>query len=357
MGNPKISVILPCYHVEMYLDSIFKDLKAQTFSDFEMLFVNDGGGEKLSHLLADMESQDARVVVIDKKNGGVSSARNVGIKQAKGEWVVFVDPDDRLEPFYLQTLYDVVADGEVLLGIGGFKEYYVEQDVWCDHTLPENMKEVALKDCYHLFERGQIPEPWNKIYNATFLREQSLSFDETKSYREDFYFNLQFLNLIDTVSIVSDCGYRYIRNGQSATQKYHVNYKASCEEVYDCEKHLLLKFGKTERELEAQYVKKSAFNAYTYVINYFKIGNRLSFCQKKKCIKEEIIEDKRLMQALRQHRLGGGNINAVMLCKHLLLTRQAWLVAVVFQILFFMKNNFVWLFNWYDTHLSGKLRK
>ncbi len=70
MYNPKISVILPCYHVEEYLASIFKDLKAQTFEAFEMLFVNDGGGERLSRMLADMERQDSRVVAIEKNNGG-----------------------------------------------------------------------------------------------------------------------------------------------------------------------------------------------------------------------------------------------------------------------------------------------
>lgn len=70
MDKPKISVILPCYHVEKYLAAIFEDLKAQTFEAFEMLFVNDGGGERQSHMLADLKRQDSRVVAIDKQNGG-----------------------------------------------------------------------------------------------------------------------------------------------------------------------------------------------------------------------------------------------------------------------------------------------
>lgn len=356
MSTPKISVVLPCYHVEMYLSSIFNDLRAQTFKDFEMLFVNDGGGEKLSRMLADLESQDARVVVVDKKNGGVSSARNLGIEQAKCEWIVFVDPDDRLESFYLQTLYDAIVDKKVLLGIGGFKEYYVGQDVWCDHTLPESKNVAELKDCYYIFDKEQISAPWNKIYNAAFLREHTLRFDETKSFGEDIYFNLQLFDLIDTLAIISDCGYRYIRNVQSATQKYHANYKAAQEDVYACEKHLLLRLGETEQVIEEQYVKKSSFRAYTYVINYFKKGNHLSLCQKTMHIKKEIIGDTHLMQALHLNRYRKEGIN-VMLCTHLLLIRQAWLVAAIFQILFLLKNNFMGLFNWYDTHLSGKLKK
>lgn len=228
--------------------------------------------------------------------------------------------------------------------------------MWCDHTLKESKKNVLLKDCYHLFNPEQISAPWNKIYNAEFLREHILRFDETKSFSEDKFFNLRLFGLIDTIAIVSDSGYRYIRNVQSATQKYHANYKAALEEVDRSESNLLRKFGKTEQELEEQYVKSAAFKSYIYVINYFKIGNGLSFRLKAKVIKDEILGDKHLVEALRRHHFRWEGIN-VTLCTHLLLTRQAWLVAAVFQLLFVMKNNFMGLFNWYDAHLSGKLKK
>ena len=314
------------------------------------------GGKTLSDIIRSFAAQDERVVAIDKENGGVSSARNLGIEKARGEWIVFVDPDDRLEPFYLQALYDAVADGNALLGIGGFKEYYAGQNVWCDHTLTGSTKGILLKDSFNLFNAEQISAPWNKIYNAMFLREHALRFDESKSFSEDKFFNLQLFGLIDTIAIVSDCGYRYIRNVQSATQKYHANYKTALEEVDGSERRLLEKFGKTKQELEEQYVKSAPFKAYIYVINYFKIGNGLSFRQKVTVIKDEILGDKHLMVALRQHRFHREGIN-VTLCTHLLLTRQAWLVAAVFQLLFVMKNHFMGLFNWYDAHWSGKLKK
>lgn len=269
---------------------------------------------------------------------------------------MFVDPDDRLEPFYLQALYDAVAGGECALGIGGFKEYYEGQDVWREHSLTGYKGDVLLKDCYFLFDTLVLLQPWNKIFRTDFLRKNGLRFDETMSFGEDHFFCLQVFNLIDRVAVTPDSGYRYIRNVQSATQKFHANFKSGLEDVDACERSLFLKFGKTEKELEELYVKKAPSNAYICVINYFKIGNRLSFRQKAQTIKEEILCDKHLMQALRQHRFRREGIN-VTLCTHLLLSRQAWLVAAVFQLLFILKNNFMGLFNWYDAHLSGKLKK
>ncbi len=314
-----------------------------------------GGGKTLSDIIQSFAAQDERVVAIDKENGGVSSARNLGIEKARGKWIVFVDPDDRLEPFYLQALYDAVADGNALLGIGGFKEYYAGQNVWCDHTLTGYKKNELLKDCYSRLDSLVLLQPWNKIFNAGLLRRHGLQFDETKSFGEDHFFCLQAFNLIDTIAIAPDSGYRYIRNVQSATQKYHNKFKAGLEDVDACERKLLERFGMTEQELEGLYVKKAPSNAYICVINYFKIGNGLSFRQKVTVIKDEILGDKHLMMALRQHRFHREGIN-VTLCTHLLLSRQAWLVAMVFQLLFVMKNHFMGLFNWYDAHWSGKLK-
>ena len=103
--QPEVSVIIPCYHVEQYLDNLFNDLKKQSFKDYEAIFINDGSGDFLSEKIHSFARNDCRFIAIDKENGGVSTARNLGVKVARGKYLVFVDPDDRLGPEYLKSLY------------------------------------------------------------------------------------------------------------------------------------------------------------------------------------------------------------------------------------------------------------
>lgn len=100
MNNPKISVIVPVYNVEKYLRRCIDSILAQTFTDFELLLIDDGSKDNSRDLCDGYAMKDERVRVFHKKNGGVSSARNLGLDNAKGEWVSFVDADDYLDNCY-----------------------------------------------------------------------------------------------------------------------------------------------------------------------------------------------------------------------------------------------------------------
>ena len=105
LTNYNISVIFPCYKVNPFLESIYNDITNQTITDsVEYIFVDDGGGECQARLLDELAEKDPRIKVVHKENGGVSSARNVGIIIASGKWIVFVDPDDRMKPDHLERL-------------------------------------------------------------------------------------------------------------------------------------------------------------------------------------------------------------------------------------------------------------
>ena len=106
---PKISVIVPVYNVEKYLHRCVDSILAQTFTDFELLLINDGSKDSSGVICDEYAAKDSRVLVFHKENGGVSSARNMGLDNAKGEWISFVDSDDWVEKEYLETLYQ---DGE-----------------------------------------------------------------------------------------------------------------------------------------------------------------------------------------------------------------------------------------------------
>ncbi len=222
--NPKISVIIPCFNVEKHLKNIFEDLSMQTFTDAEFIFINDGGSETIDNITADFARMDSRVVSVRQRNEGVSSARNHGIELAKGEWIVFVDPDDRLENYYLESLILSVENTSINIGIGGFKQIFVRKGSMVDYTIKQHCGPMSLSEALAVAPPLQVP--WNKIYRLSFLKDNHLVFPLGVTYLEDEHFNLRLYQKVNFVSVVPDCGYRYMMYDEnSALSKYHVNLK------------------------------------------------------------------------------------------------------------------------------------
>jgi glycosyltransferase involved in cell wall biosynthesis len=353
MKQPKISVILPCYHVEKYLPNIHADLMAQTMKDFEVIYINDGGGGGISVLIHSFSGCNRNVRAIDKENGGVSSARNLGIDLAQGEWIVFVDPDDRLKPCFLQKLYDSVADSKSVVGIGGHKIYYVGQDIVKDCTLKTEGKDVELGEIYLSLTNFDINAPWNKIYKTNFLREHNFRFDENITMEEDRKFNLKVFRCISTVGMVKDCGYQYMMIPANATDHYHATWKQIHEANNNLERELLQKYGMTEVELRRKEEAEVVGQTYVYIINYFKHGSPLTLSQKAAKIREEIFGDKALMDALQKQVLHNKGTNRHTLCARLVVARREWTIVLMFQLLFYVKYHFITLFYWYNSRYGA----
>lgn len=104
---PQISVIIPVYNTEKYLPACLDSVCSQSFQDIEIICINDGSPDKSGEILAKYAEQDKRIVVVNQENKGLSGARNTGIQKANGQWICFVDSDDRIPNFALQTLYQI----------------------------------------------------------------------------------------------------------------------------------------------------------------------------------------------------------------------------------------------------------
>ena len=118
---PEISVIVPVYKAEQYLERCVKSILEQTYQNFELILVDDGSPDGSPILCDKWAKKDSRVHVIHKKNGGASSARNAGLKIAKGNWIAFADSDDWLDRTALKTLYDLANQYNVPMAIGGMR--------------------------------------------------------------------------------------------------------------------------------------------------------------------------------------------------------------------------------------------
>ncbi|MBQ5823850.1 MAG: glycosyltransferase [Clostridia bacterium] len=164
---PQISIVIPVYNVEAYISACITDILNQTFSDFELILVNDGSTDSSGSICDEFARIDNRIRVIHKKNGGASDARNCGIDVAKGDWIMFFDSDDCFEPNIVQTLYETAqrenADMAVC-SIDLFNEDYLEEKYIPDHFAVT----PGIFSGSEILSTGRIPTiyvtPWCKIF-------------------------------------------------------------------------------------------------------------------------------------------------------------------------------------------------
>ena len=115
--NPLISVIVAAYKIEQYLGTCIESIQKQTYSNLEIIIVNDGSPDHCHEIAASYAEKDKRIIVLDKENGGLSDARNAGLDIAKGEYIVIVDGDDSISPEMIQVMYDKLSEQQAVLCI------------------------------------------------------------------------------------------------------------------------------------------------------------------------------------------------------------------------------------------------
>lgn len=234
MREVSISVIIPVYNAEAYLGKCLQSLCAQTFADFEVWLIDDGSQDLSGSICDQLSSRDPRFHVLHKKNGGVSSARNAGLENAKGDWICFVDADDSVEPNYLQTLHQAAKQPDASLIIQGFQTIYPDNKT--QMRTFENHSYTS-KDLYVLFQEHHINRcgfPFGKLYSNPIIQRYRLRFDEQIHYAEDVMFMLNYMCHISSVQTITGASYQYyIRNNSSLSQRiFSFESEYRCYETY-----------------------------------------------------------------------------------------------------------------------------
>ena len=218
--NPLISIIVPVYNVKNYLPSCVESILNQTYSDFELILIDDGSDDGSEKICDDLLKKDNRIVVIHKKNGGVSSARNAGLKVSKGEYISFVDSDDTIDPLYFEELlhllknskYDFVACS--LLATDGKCTYMLDGQ----SNNSGQIKDVKLNsDSFEFFRWYSINGPFCKLIKKDLLTlEGELFFDESLSVGEDLVFYIEVLKRARGCTALAKTLYYYLQRSDSA---------------------------------------------------------------------------------------------------------------------------------------------
>ena len=215
---PLISIIVPIYQVENYLNECIKSIVNQTYKNLEIILIDDGSKDNCPQICDEWKEKDNRIIVIHKENGGLSDARNKGIQIAKGEYFIFVDSDDYISHKMCQTLFNAINSTDIKLAICNF--YRVKKRIKTAEWKLPNKNVISGKEALFYFLRGDNPifhPSWNKIYHRSIFDNSEIRFPYGKLY-EDGYVNYKLYGLLNKIILVKDCLYYYRTRPGSITQ-------------------------------------------------------------------------------------------------------------------------------------------
>lgn len=216
---PNISVIIPIYNSENFLQNCVESILKQTYEDFELILVNDGSLDNSLEICNIFASQDSRIQVLDKPNGGVSSARNMGINHAKGEFIAFVDSDDVVCSNYLKLLLNNIKNSDISMGAVRLLDVGIDTEL---SVLNNNYTLNSFKEnCENTFKGHYINSPCNKLFKKAIIKENALQFRTDMKMGEDAVFVLSYLGKCTKISCFSEVIYVYNRVDVNQVKSYN----------------------------------------------------------------------------------------------------------------------------------------
>lgn len=215
-----ISIIIPIYNSEKYLDKCLSYVKNQTFTDFEVIMVDSNSTDGSVDICLKFADMDSRFKYFYNENVGVSSARNKGLEEATGDYIAFIDSDDYVDIDYLEALsapleerkWDMIQCGMNIIT----KENMNQLDLTSCEFHDLEYAETVLKRDFHIF---LFITTTSKLYRRDIIVNNDITFDENVAQSEDCLFNTQLLEYIKDVKHIEYVGYNYIRNDFSVTTK------------------------------------------------------------------------------------------------------------------------------------------
>lgn len=209
-----VSVIVPVYKSELTLERCVESLKQQTYSDIEIILVVDGPPDASGILCEKLAETDSRIRVIEQENQGVSAARNRGLKEAKGEYVRFLDSDDYMASDSIEQMVNAMSD-EVDLVIAGFHHLYFGRTVEKKPAVLGVFEtKKAVEEVLALYESGFLNMPWNKLFRREKIQG---GFPLDLNLGEDLCFNMQYLRECERFAVIPDFVCEYIQDDRGTT--------------------------------------------------------------------------------------------------------------------------------------------
>ena len=267
----RISIIVPVYNVENKIHRCLDSILTQSFTDYELILIDDGSTDNSGKICDDYSAKNDKIIVIHQTNKGASAARNTGIKQAKGDYISFVDSDDYLHKDYLETLYSLVTKNHADISMcaflmfcesGEITEYSYEYDDE-DYLSYERIRTDLFPKFFTNTNRVGYYSLWNKLIARRIIEDNGLALDETMTFGEDVVFMLACFDACNGVAI---CNRQFYYYEQASTGLFSSYRRSFLHDILKC--YLtIIKYTKPDITEEHDYIPLS-IKYWTYVNRY-----------------------------------------------------------------------------------------
>lgn len=226
MNKQKISVIVPVYNVDRYLEMCIESIINQTYDNLEIILINDGSTDDSKLICEKYLKLDKRIKLINQKNKGVSSARNNGIRNSSGEYIVFVDSDDYCELNMIETIVKNIDLNKDTFIIYGYNKIYKNKKTSVLLNENKNLNKNNISENILIKEEigGYL---WNKLFIASIIKNNNIKFNNKISYCEDLLFVNEYIRYIKRVKYLKKSLYNYRMRKNSVTYEFFNNKNIS----------------------------------------------------------------------------------------------------------------------------------
>lgn len=301
MNNKEmVSVIIPVYNKDSYLTECVDSIVQQDFPCLEILIIDDGSIDNSLIVARELSRKYSNIRVFSQKNSGVSAARNFGILESRGDWLMFVDPDDKLKKFCISSLSDHISEGvdivaaccEVVEENKRIINYFFSEDrIFSDFESKKDLYMQLMDSQYGQPQKfcTAIGVPWAKLYRKSFLIKNRLMFDVSLKRAQDNVFNMYAFSYANTIKYVNVPVYEYTYSHMdNYFNKYRSDFKIVFCNIYNARKNAVEELGLLhDEDLRKAYLReccKQVIIIFKNVAFHKKSG--ISFIKRKKLANE-----------------------------------------------------------------------
>ena len=341
--NKLVSIVVPIYNVEKYLDRCISSIASQTYRNLEIILVDDGSPDNCPSICDEWAKKDSRIVVVHKENEGLGRARNTGIDNATGEYICFFDSDDYIEYDTIEACVKIASDNNADLVVFGHDDVTPDMKQIGVHIpkSPKNIfsgeeikKELLPNSLYCNLQSGEdwnmVMSAWNKLYSMDVIRKNTWRFvSERDIISEDFYSLTELYGYLNCVCVIDKAFYHYVVNNSSLSRSYRTDRFEKIKSFYSAMVSLSEKMG-VHDEIE-QSINGVTFGITVGAMKQI-VASDLSF-KKRRSELRKVIKDEFLKKLVKSTDYSGAGLP-----KKLLYIATKYNMVLLCFLLIYLKN-------------------